>query len=117
LRSEARFWRNAETDDLGDNDDQLFFKELGADCFTINNAGTSLLHVVAGRKIENHSFLCNKELKAPMENLVRWFKFLMDMGLEPMLEDAQQRTSLDAAASCGNEHILKLFKQKPMEYD
>jgi ankyrin repeat protein len=36
----------------------------------------------------------------------------MGLGVDPMLEDTQQRTSLDHAAACGNEHILKLFKQK-----
>lgn len=116
LRSGDMFgWRTAETDARGDNDGLLFFKDLGADFFARNNAGTSLLHVVAGRKIPRGIIVREDELKAPIENLVQWFQFLMDMGLDPMLEDAQQRTSLDVAAACGNEHILELFKQKPME--
>jgi hypothetical protein len=105
----------AETGVRGDNDGLLFFKDIGADFFAIDNFGTSLLHVVAGREVGSSSFHCEDELKAPTENLVQWFKFLMDMGLDPMLEDAQQRTPLDVAAACGNEHILKLFKQKPIE--
>ena len=76
----------------------------------------SLLHVVAGRKpLESPGYVGADVLEAPTANLVSWFKFLMDMGLDPMLEDAQQRTSLDVAAACSHEHILKLFKPKPME--
>jgi ankyrin repeat protein len=115
LRRGCMFWPMAETGVRGDNDGLLFFKDIGADFFAIDNFGTSLLHVVAGREVGSSSFHCEDELKAPTENLVQWFKFLMDMGLDPMLEDAQQRTPLDVAAACGNEHILKLFKQKPIE--
>ncbi|GLI72424.1 hypothetical protein PoHVEF18_000600 [Penicillium ochrochloron] len=111
----GNFWGKAETDSRSDDDFLLFFKGRGADFRTLNDARTSLLHVVAGRKISKDRFFRKEELKAAMENHVKWFKFLMDMGLDPMLEDAQQRTSLDVAAACGNEHILKLFKQKPME--
>ena len=32
-----------------------------------------------------------------------------------MAEDGSQRTSLDVAAACDGEHILKLFERKPME--
>ena len=48
-------------------------------------------------------------------NIVRRFRILMSRGLDPMAEDARQRTSLDVAAACGKEHILKLFARKPME--
>ncbi|KAJ5198176.1 uncharacterized protein N7498_007293 [Penicillium cinerascens] len=85
------FWCTAETDERDDNNGLLFFKDLGKLDF----------------------FLRDDELTAPTENLVQRFQFLMDMGLDPMLEDTQQRTSLDIAAACGNEHILKLFKQNP----
>ncbi|KAJ5710917.1 hypothetical protein N7488_005073 [Penicillium malachiteum] len=99
----------------GDNDGLLFFEELGADFFTTNNSGASLLHVVAGRTVGNGGRYRKDELKAPTENLVQWFKYLMEIGLDTMLEDAQQRTSLDIAAACGNEHILKLFNEKNAE--
>ncbi|KAJ5369177.1 uncharacterized protein N7496_008937 [Penicillium cataractarum] len=115
LRPGGMFWRTAETEARSDNDGLLFFKDLGADFLTTNNSGTSLLHVVAGRKVGSRGYFREDELKVPIENLVQWFKYLMDMGLDPMLEDAQQRTSLDVAAACGNEHILKLFKEKNTE--
>ncbi|KAJ5738435.1 hypothetical protein N7493_001590, partial [Penicillium malachiteum] len=115
LRPGGYFRPTAETKTPGDNDGLLFFEELGSDFFTTNNSGASLLHVVAGRKVGNGSHFREDELKAPIENLVQWFKYLMDIGLDTMLEDAQQRTSLDVAAACGNEHILKLFKEKNTE--
>lgn len=115
LRSGGMFRVNAETESFSENYGPLFFNDLGADFFALNNAGASLLHVVAGRNICNDRFYPGDEMKAPMEKHVRWFKFLTDMGLDPMLEDSQQRTSLDVAAACGNEYILKLFKKKPME--
>ncbi|KAJ6035731.1 hypothetical protein N7540_000010 [Penicillium herquei] len=112
LKSGDSLWRTAETESKGDNDGLILFKDLGADFFATNNSGTSLLHVVAGRKVGTRGYFRQGELEVSIENLVQWFKYLMEMGLDPMLEDAQQRTSLDVAAACGNEHILKLFKEK-----
>ncbi|KAJ5613645.1 hypothetical protein N7528_007299 [Penicillium herquei] len=115
LRPGGYFMPTAETEASGDNDGLLFFQELEADFFTVNNSGASLLHVVAGRTVGNGGHYRKDELEAPTKNLVQWFKYLMDIGLDTMLEDAQQRTSLDIAAACGNEHILKLFKEKNTE--
>jgi hypothetical protein len=53
--------------------------------------------------------------KIAMKTLSGRFTFLMQLGLDPMAEDAQLRTSLDVAAACGSEHILKIFERKPME--
>ncbi|KAJ5435417.1 hypothetical protein N7445_006302 [Penicillium cf. griseofulvum] len=66
------------------------FEEARVDFFAPNNAGSSLLHLLA-----------SKRKVAGM--------ILMSRGLDPMLEDARQRTSLDVAAVCGSEHIIKLF--------
>ncbi|KAJ5784770.1 uncharacterized protein N7503_009982 [Penicillium pulvis] len=93
-----------------------FFKEAGADFFVLNNVGSSLLHVLAGRIIRPRGITRSEEAMAvPIEKVVSWFKFLTGLGLDPMLEDAQQRTCLDVAAACGNEHILKLFQETPPE--
>jgi ankyrin repeat protein len=92
-----------------------YFKEIGVDFFALNNAGSSLLHVLASRTLGNHNFMhFEEEYSVPVEHLVNWFKFLLGLGLDPVLEDAQQRTCLDVAAACGNEHILKLFREKPV---
>ena len=115
LRS-AHFWTTSKNDGDDDLDGMICLKDFGADFFATNNVGMSLLHVVAGRKpLSTPGYVRADMLEARTENLVSWFKFLMEMSLDPMLEDAQQRTSLDVAAACGHEHILKLFKPKPME--
>jgi ankyrin repeat protein len=80
-----------------------FFQETGADFFARNNAGSTLLHLVAS--VRSRSKFNEKEA---VEYEVQSFKILIGMGLDPMTEDMQQRTSLDVAAACGSEHILKL---------
>ena len=40
------------------------------------------------------------------------FKMLWKMGLDPKVEDVEQRTPLGVAAACGNGGILELFKQE-----
>jgi ankyrin repeat protein len=87
------------------------FKNAGADFFAVNNAGSSLLHILAGKKVN----LRLGRNDAAASEIVERFKVLMKMGLDPMAEDSRQRTSLDIAAACGGEHILKLFERKPME--
>ncbi|GAM41921.1 hypothetical protein TCE0_042f15429 [Talaromyces pinophilus] len=94
-----------------------YFQQIGADFFARNYAGASLLHVLAGRKLDISRFHSEAETTVPVKNVVDWFEFLTGMGLDPMLEDTQQRTCLDVAAACGNEHILKLFQQKTGECD
>ncbi|KAJ6088667.1 hypothetical protein N7486_009928 [Penicillium sp. IBT 16267x] len=113
LRNRA-FWhfQKREEETLDDLHHLRYFKEAGADFFILNHAGSSLLHVLAGREPGNRILMRNEEeRKVPIENIVNWFEFLTDIGLDPMLEDAQQRTCLDVAAACGHEHILKLFQQ------
>ncbi|OQE39983.1 hypothetical protein PENCOP_c006G05004 [Penicillium coprophilum] len=97
------------------NDSLLLLQGLGVDFHARNHAGMSMLHVVAGRKVHDTLGVFECEIKDKKENLVSWFNFIMGLGVDPMLEDAQQRTSLDHAAACGNEHILKLFKHKDAE--
>ncbi|CAI7632375.1 unnamed protein product [Penicillium pancosmium] len=85
-----------------------FFRENGADFFARNKGGSSLLHLLA-------SFECASWVREVLSSIiVGRFKALMSLGLDPMVEDLQQRTSLDIAAACGNEAILKLFEQKPL---
>lgn len=87
------------------------FRSAGADFFAVNNAGSSLLHILAGKKVSKR-FGRNEDAAS---KIVHVFKVLMEMGLDPMAEDSRQRTSLDIAAACGGEHILKLFERKLME--
>lgn len=87
------------------------FQEAGADFFTCNDYGISSLHLLASTDFVRQY----ASRDTAISEIVQRFKFLMDLGLDPMAEDAQQRTSLDVAAACGNEHVLKLFKREPVE--
>ncbi|KAJ5987256.1 hypothetical protein N7451_011621 [Penicillium sp. IBT 35674x] len=89
-----------------------FFLESGADVFSRSNDGSTLLHVIAAIEIEARRMFYRPRVKRAC---VGRFKRLMEMGLDPMLEDKRQRTSVDIAAACENELILKLFKKEPME--
>ncbi|KAJ5535052.1 hypothetical protein N7527_001306 [Penicillium freii] len=100
---------SCEKDD--DFTDAIFnlFDEAGADFFAHNNAGSTLLHLLASKQLSDW-----RPAKSA-HNVVRRFQILMDRGLDPLAEDAGQRTSLDVAAVCGSDHIMKLFARKPME--
>ena len=86
------------------------FHEIGADFFARNNEQSSLLHLLAAIKVDRVS---RTATSVPL-GIMAQFKYLMNLGLDPMAEDARQRTSLDVAAACGNDHIQKLFERKPM---
>ena len=38
------------------------------------------------------------------------FEFMVGKGLDPLVEDAKGRSSLDVAAACGRDEILELFQ-------
>jgi hypothetical protein len=64
----------------------------------------------------SHQYVVTANLRKKKPSNMRYkIKILMSMGLDPMAEGMQQRTSLDVAAACGSEHILKLFERKPMD--
>ncbi|KAJ5556445.1 hypothetical protein N7494_000360 [Penicillium frequentans] len=89
-----------------------FFKDAEADFFASDKEGTTLLHLLATRKTDTWE---SASLQEGTDASVGRFKFLMGLGLDPMAEDAQQRTSLGVAAAYRSEHIIKLSKRKPME--
>lgn len=64
------------------------FQDAGADFFTRNNAGETLLHLVARLRTLDLPLYGNRDTDQES------FTFLMGMGLDPFLEDNQQRTSL-----------------------
>ncbi|KAL7940595.1 hypothetical protein V8C42DRAFT_223440 [Trichoderma barbatum] len=66
---------------------------LGGDFFVRDNRGRGLLHAAAAEEVER-------------------FQELMDVGLDPMMEDNAQQTAIDAASACGNRDILGLFDMK-----
>ncbi|KAL7911691.1 putative ankyrin repeat protein [Trichoderma velutinum] len=66
---------------------------LGGDFFARDNRGRGLLHAAAGGDVAR-------------------FQELMDMGLDPLMEDSAQQTAIDIVAACGNKDILELFEKK-----
>ncbi|KAK0761397.1 hypothetical protein N5P37_006347 [Trichoderma harzianum] len=66
---------------------------LGGDFLARDNRGRGLLHAAAAGDVER-------------------FQELMDIGLDPMMEDGAQQTAIDAAAACGNRNVLELFEKK-----
>ncbi|KAL7940280.1 hypothetical protein V8C42DRAFT_258074 [Trichoderma barbatum] len=66
---------------------------LGGDFFGRDNRGRCLLHAAAAGEVER-------------------FQELMDVGLDPMMEDNEQQTAIDAASACENRDILELFEKK-----
>src|SRR5699024_847631 len=69
------------------------FREAGADFFARNNEQSSLLHLLAAIEVDGVS---RKATSVPL-GIMAQFKYLMNRGLDPMAEDARQRTSLDVA--------------------
>ncbi|KAJ8130340.1 hypothetical protein O1611_g3291 [Lasiodiplodia mahajangana] len=76
-----------------DLEQKALWKESGADYGTRDNAGRGLLHVAARGKAAR-------------------FQELMQMGLDPMMEDKNKQTPLDVAAACENKEVLALFARK-----
>lgn len=68
-------------------------QQVGGDFFAKDHRGRGLLHAAASGDVER-------------------FQELMDLGLDPMMEDDSQQTAIDVAAACGNRDILELFEKK-----
>uniref|UniRef100_A0A0B7K5G7 Uncharacterized protein n=1 Tax=Bionectria ochroleuca TaxID=29856 RepID=A0A0B7K5G7_BIOOC len=79
--------------------------DAGSDLFTTNNAGDTLLHAVAA----SSKTLRNGEKG---ELMVARFKWLLEQGLDPTIENVRHQTCLDLAAANENDMILKLFERK-----
>lgn len=68
-------------------------QELGANFFVTDNEGRGLLHVAAAGDV------------------VR-FQELIDVGLDPMMENNAQQTAIDVAAASSNDAVLEIFEKK-----
>ena len=85
------------------------YVDAGASVFERDGTGQTLLHLVASKQ-DNDSRTTGAEI-------AELFAYLMELGLDPMTEDERQRTSLDAAATFGNEKVLKLFERNGSQRD
>ncbi|KAK2759100.1 hypothetical protein FQN54_003199 [Arachnomyces sp. PD_36] len=63
------------------------FLDAGADIFTINNKGETLLHAVVERVYEGRGL--NSQYA-----VFELFKYVLTLGVDPMVEDRKQRTAL-----------------------
>jgi ankyrin repeat protein len=94
------------------------FESAGANLFARDNEGQSLLHIAARETFEvkktedQYSFMFRAKADVhPEEKATARFEVLMGKGLDPLAEDGLKRTSLDVAAACGKESVLKLFEK------
>ena len=81
------------------------FEAKGADLTVRDNKGRGILHALA-----KHKSAVKKDGKEGAD--VRIFRYLMERGLDPMLEDGEQRSSLDVAMASGSVGILEIFKRE-----
>lgn len=79
--------------------------DAGSDLSTTNSAGDTLLHAVAASSKSQQ----NGETG---ELMVARFKWLLEQGLNPTIENVRHQTCLDSAAANENNMILKLFERK-----
>lgn len=80
--------------------------ETKADLRAVNNAGETLLHVVARTDPQTKR---NQNMVTPV--IECRFRWLLDQGLDPTAEDEKSRTCLDVAAAKENSKILAMFKR------
>jgi ankyrin repeat protein len=81
------------------------FTDSEADLNIRNNSGETLLHILAKGDGEGS----RSHVNLPFQDM---FQYLMDRGVDPMVEDEQNRTAVDVAATVGSTAILKLFSRE-----
>ncbi|KAH8892877.1 ankyrin [Thozetella sp. PMI_491] len=101
-----------QPDALSDLEKEAFqlFEKAGANFFARNNEGATLLHVVA--RLPVYSANLDSKPEECHAAMAARFKYLLERGLDPMIEDKRQQTALDVAAATGNRHILQLFERQ-----
>jgi ankyrin repeat protein len=83
------------------------FARAGADFIVMNNLGETMLHIAAG--VDKQPWKGCYTLME--ESMFQCFRWLLEKGVDPMIEDTQSRTCLDLAAVKGYHRILKLFER------
>ncbi|KAL8420475.1 hypothetical protein RB594_003312 [Gaeumannomyces avenae] len=78
---------------------------LGADLRVVNDAGQGMLHLLAGRRIDSG---CVDQVY----HVERAFKQLLELGLDPRVEDGEMRTAIDLAVARGRRGIRSLFGEE-----
>ncbi|KAM5341741.1 hypothetical protein ACJ41O_014772 [Fusarium nematophilum] len=83
------------------------FIQAGADFTTANAAGATLLHAVAGTRLNRYSDL--------EEDAVDTLKKFLELGADPRAEDDKMRSAIDCAVARVKTAIMQLFKGEGKE--
>ena len=83
------------------------FVEAGADLFTVDGGGRTLLHAAVGRRAKEEYSNGDQA-----RHRVRVFEALMGLGLDPRREDGLMRTAIDVAVAVGRREIVELFAER-----
>ena len=81
--------------------------DAGADVTARNGSGATLLHVVAGIRVEEAP---SRSRSDRVGDAVALFKRLLELGADPRVEDDEMRTAIDCAVARGRTEIVSLFK-------
>lgn len=81
-----------------------FFEQQGVDLRGVNEAGEGLLHLIAQDTDSQQTDECRGRRVAQ-------FKFLVEKGFDPAIENKEHQTPLDLAAALRKEDLLALFKR------
>jgi hypothetical protein len=96
-----------------DNFDDFFGDESGADLRIKNNIGDGALHIVAWNEtgLDGETlYFSQRRSESHDANVMRFL--VTKKGLDPLVEDAKGRSSLDLAAQLRREKILEVFRPK-----
>lgn len=86
--------------------------ELGADMMAVDARGRTLLHVTAGREAWPQGPDRSFGREDVSEDIVKTFKRLLELGLDPGAEDDELRTAIDVAVAMESRRIVLLFSEE-----
>ncbi|ETS79923.1 hypothetical protein PFICI_07452 [Pestalotiopsis fici W106-1] len=82
--------------------------DAGANLMAVNHEGQGMLHLLAGRRIGNPNGAGRDQVK----DIEDFFERLLELGLDPRLEDKALRTPIDLAVARNQRGILEIFTPK-----